>query len=193
MKQRLWSWRWRQSPLRRGVDVAEGWLLLAAIVLAAVGGLLAGVRAAGAVDDYLDRQRLQRQRTPAVLVQDPKRPPRVDGTNEVYNERMRARVRWSDEDGRSHRAVTRVPSHLRTGDTTSIWTDPTGRTPLPAPATNSQAALQSGFTGAAAGLGVVGVVAFGCRLAQRRIDRARERWWAAEWARVGPEWRRNDA
>ncbi|NGN64563.1 hypothetical protein G5C51_11695 [Streptomyces sp. A7024] len=193
MKQRLWSWRWRESPLRRGVDVAEGWLILAAVTLAAVGGLLAGVRTAGAVDDYLDRQRVERQRTPAVLLQNPKQPPRVDGTSEVHGERTRAKVRWLDGDGRPHRAMTRVASDLKVGQTTQVWTDTSGRRILPAPASGGQAAVQSAFTGASAALGVVALVAVGCRLGQRRIDRARERWWAAEWARVGPEWRRNDA
>ncbi|MYS43445.1 hypothetical protein GTY23_19820, partial [Streptomyces sp. SID5998] len=50
-------WRWRRNPLRRTSDVVEAWILLVAWTLAVLGGLVAGLLTAGAVQQSADRVR----------------------------------------------------------------------------------------------------------------------------------------
>lgn len=91
-------WRWQSNPLRRRSDLVEAWLLLATLVLALLGGLFAGMAAAGAVDAALDERRERSRAVQAVLVENARdaapAPVSQDGDGAVW-----AKVRWTAPDG----------------------------------------------------------------------------------------------
>lgn len=65
-------WRWRHNPLRRGTDLCEAWLALAALLLMLLAAPAAGLMSASLTDDALQQavraQRDRRHLTTAVVV-----------------------------------------------------------------------------------------------------------------------------
>ena len=63
-------WRWRRNVLKRRVDVVEAWVVLVGWVLALLVGVVAGLVAAGTVEQAVVRQRAESRQVPAVVVKD---------------------------------------------------------------------------------------------------------------------------
>ena len=174
------TWRWRRNPLRRGSDVVEAWVLLAAWVIALVGGVLAGVVAQGAVERDLDRQRVERRAVAAVLVEDARGKPSA-GAGE--DDRVWVKARWTASDGLTHTGLTKVRPDAPAGAPVTVWIDQHG-TVVSQPVTHGEAQLQSVLVGvlcaAIAGGAVLGLA----RVSRAGLDRWRGGQWDAEWARV---------
>ncbi|TLS46515.1 hypothetical protein FE633_09390 [Streptomyces montanus] len=177
-------WRWRRNPLRRRVDVVEAWVVLAAWIFAVVGGLLAGLVAANALTQSLDRQREERRPVPAVLAENA---PGAVPSSVVGDERVWAKVRWKAPDGSAHTGRAKVDPETRAGSRTTVWTDRHG-TLMSEPVSQAEAVLQAtsaGLLAAMGGCGVVTLTAWGVRA---RIDRVRMRQWAVAWEQADLRW-----
>lgn len=172
-------WRWRRNPLRRTSDVVEAWILLAAWVLAVVGGLVAGLLTAGVMEQSAARIRAQSHSVSAVLTQEASPgAARPTGSALVWGT-----VRWTDRDGTTHTDRARVPVTADPGAHVTVWTNGHGALTSP-PASSADVAFQSVLGGLWAGTATVGLVIGGAKLARARLDRRRFDQWAEEWARV---------
>lgn len=177
---RLWTWRWRRSPLRRGSDLVEAWIVLAAWLIALAGSLLAGLTTADAVKRGLDQQRTERRPITAVLTE------KADGSTSaqaVDDSRVWAGVRWTAPDGSSHTGRTEVRPSTPKGTLVTIWTDRQGQL-VSKPLTPGDAEFQADWTGALAAAGTAGVVFGSAQLARAGLERRRLREWEEEWMRV---------
>lgn len=179
-------WRLRSNPLRRRCDVVEAWVVLAAWVIALVGGVLAGAATACHVERGLDAQRAQRHAVAAVLTT---RAPTSTSPLATDNGRVWASVRWTAPDGSTH--VGRAPAvpGARAGTQVMLWTDKQGRPTTP-PLSPGGAAFQASWTGALAGLTAAGAVLGCARVVRFQLERRRLDEWAAEWERVSARWGR---
>ncbi len=177
-------WRWRRNPLRRRVDVIEGWVVLAAWVFAMVGGLLAGLLAANAVTQSLDRQREERRAVPAVLAE---KAPESMPAPAVGDDLVWATVRWKAPDGTNRTGRAKVQPESPKGTRTTVWTDRHGAL-MREPVNQTEGALQVASAGLLAATGAGGVVMLGAWGVRVRIDRLRMRQWAAEWEQADMRW-----
>lgn len=177
-------WRWRNNPLRRRDDVVEAWVVLLVWAVTAVGGAVAGLVTAHAATEVFDRQRVERHSVRAVLLDDTAGGVVRAGAGD---DRITARVRWTDADGAVRTGEALVDTGLKAGARTTVWVDARGRI-VTEPPSRGEAAVEAGFLAAAAGLGFAGL-ALGAggvvrwRLERRRVDR-----WGREWDLVGPTW-----
>ncbi|MFE9449960.1 hypothetical protein [Streptomyces sp. NPDC006739] len=183
---RLGLWRWRRNPLRRHSDIVEAWVVLAAWVLALLGGAFAGVLAGQVTDSAFDARRAQVHAVSAVLADGAQRTAPA-GTG--YDDgRVWATVRWTDADGSVHQGRAKVLPGVPVGTRLTVWTDRTGQV-VPHPAGEGEAALQAVLTGVlVASLAGTAVWAGGW-LVRTGLVRRRLAEWDEEWKRVGPEWR----
>jgi len=186
--QRVRFWRWRRNPLRRRSDQLEAWIVLAAWTLALLGGLLAALVTQGAIQDDLAARRADVHSVSAVLTEDAPRIPPVS-TYGYSDDKVWAKARWVAADGSMHTGTTRVEPGTALGTRITAWTDHTGRLVLE-PAGPTEAWLQTALFSAAAAMGAGAVVLAGERLVRARLDRRRLAEWDAQWARVGPQWRK---
>ncbi|MET8244245.1 hypothetical protein ABZV31_07305 [Streptomyces sp. NPDC005202] len=181
----VWLWRWRRNPLRRTSDVVEAWVLLVASVLAVLGGLLAGLLTAGAMQQSADRVRAQSRQVSAVLTQEP-----THGTARPTSSALVwGTVRWTDPDGSTHTGRARVPAAATPDSRVTVWTDGHGKL-TSQPASRADAAFQSALGGIWAGTATVGAVLGGAKLVRAGLDHRRMDQWAEEWARVDTRWGR---
>ncbi|KOG29032.1 Rv1733c family protein [Streptomyces resistomycificus] len=185
---KVWLWRWRRNPLKRGADVLEAWVVLGAWVLTLLAGVLAGLAVTWSVERELARERVEWRPVVARLAE--QAPGTSDGASEtVSGERVWAEVRWTMADGSAHEGQVRVPPGSTFGAPVTVWTDPQGRL-VSEPATPAQARLRAALIGGLIGASA-GTVPFVCgrvlrgRLERRRLDR-----WDTEWALLGPLWGR---
>lgn len=183
---KVWLWRWRRNPLRRRSDRLESWVVLAAWSLTLVGGVVAGLLAAGSVESGLARQREEWRPTAAVLTEDAPESSRTSGPGA---EKVWAKVRWTAADGTEHQGQARVDAASLTGTPVTVWTDPEGLL-VTRPATESQARLRAGLVGGLAGVCVAAMPYVGGRLVRSRLERRRMDQWDEEWERIGPLWER---
>ncbi|MFB6440958.1 hypothetical protein ACFCVY_29970 [Streptomyces sp. NPDC056411] len=178
---------WRRSPLRRGTDVAESWMVLATGVLIAVLAPTAGVTAAQAVDASSQRQSDGWHSVSAVLTEDPPARIGVDSTNGTAG-RVHATVKWTAGNGAVRTGETAVPPGLRSGDRTTAWLDRHGslvRDPL----TPGDSLAQSIAVGTVAA-STTGLLLFGAeRAGVALLNRRRSAQWEKEWAEADEEWR----
>ncbi|MFJ7175981.1 hypothetical protein ACIQXA_06025 [Streptomyces massasporeus] len=179
-------WRWRRSPLRRREDVLEAWILLAAWLVTAVVGPVAGVLSARATVDTLAQQRAERRPATAVVVDGASRSFVSGG---VSVDHVIATVRWTAADGTSHTGRTQVDSGSKAGERVAVWTDREERLTTP-PQTAGQAGIEAAFMGAASFFGVAAAAAAGFYGSRVALDRRRSRAWDAEWQRQGTWWGR---
>ncbi|MET9895325.1 hypothetical protein ABZZ47_35010 [Streptomyces sp. NPDC006465] len=182
VKQRLW--RWRSNPLRRRDDIVEAWIVLAVWMVFAVGGSVAGLVTAHAADEVFAAQRAERQRVPAVLLNDvPLSSPAIGDTSD----RRTTTVRWTASDGSTRTGRTQVDTGLEAGSRVTVWQDGHGRLTA-APLSSTEAAIESGFLGAAAAAGLAGLVFGAGAVVRWQLDRRRVDEWGREWDQVGPRW-----
>ncbi|MGP4046564.1 Rv1733c family protein [Streptomyces sp. 2A115] len=182
---RVRLWRWRRNPLRRRSDVIEAWVVLAGLLLAVVGGLLAGLVAAGAVERAADRQRAQSRAVSAVLAEDAedKAPARA-----VSDHRVWATVRWTAPDGSTRTDEARVPARTQSGDRIKVWVDESGITT--APLTDGEARIHAALGGVLAATGGGAVMLCATWVVRARLDGRRMAQWDAEWERIDTRWGR---
>lgn len=181
---RKWLWRWRSNPLRRHDDIVESWIVLAVWAVFAAGGAVTGLVTAHAADEAFAQLRAERQSVRAVLLDDVPRATPAIGTT---TERRVTTVRWTAPDGRTHTGRTLVHAGLKAGSAVTVWQDGQGRL-TPAPPDPAEAAIESGFLGAAAAAALGGVVFAAGAVARRRLDRRRIDEWDRQWELVGPRW-----
>ncbi|MGW3498525.1 Rv1733c family protein [Streptomyces sp. NPDC001020] len=182
---RVWLWRWRRNPLRRRSDRVEAWILLGSWLLALLAGVLAGRMTAASVDHALAARRAETHTVSAVLTKDADRQVESDYSDGG----VWAKVRWSNPDGTTRTALTRVEPGLKAGAPVTVWTDRAGAL-VPRPATEGQTRVEASLVGGLGGLSAAGGVLFCGRLVRARLDRQRMQAWDQEWEQVGPRWRR---
>ncbi|MPY64234.1 Rv1733c family protein [Streptomyces spongiae] len=185
-------WRWRRNPLRRGSDLVEAWVLLAAWVLALVGGALVGMVAASAANRTFDRQRAERQEVTATVVQNTRRAVDTEGAasgSGTGDDLSWVTVRWKARDGAEHMGRTQAAPNTRPGTHITVWTDRHGllaAQPLEPAEAQVEAALlgtmATAFTGGAVWLSAYGV--------RKRLERRRMAQWDEEWERIDTRWGR---
>ncbi|WP_443068493.1 Rv1733c family protein [Streptomyces sp. NBC_01352] len=182
----MWLWRWRRNPLRRGSDVVEAWVVLAAWVLAVVGGILVGLVAQGAVERDLGRQRVERRAVTAVLVEDAR--DKVAPAAAAGDERVWAKARWAAPDGSRQTGLVKVrPKDAPAGARVAVWTDQRGMV-VSKPVTPEEARLQAVLSGVLCAMVTAGAVTGGAFAVRAGLDRWRRGQWDAEWARVDTRW-----
>ncbi|WP_039931794.1 Rv1733c family protein [Streptomyces viridochromogenes] len=174
------GWRWRHNALKRRVDVVEAWVVLAGWVLALVGGVLAGLLAAGAVETAVERQRAERRQVAAVVVEDA---PGPSMARSAGDHRVWGKVRWTAPDGTTHREQARVPARAPAGSTTPVWVNRSGDITAP-PVSDVEAWLHTAVGGGLAGVFAGGVVLGAVWLTRLSLDRRRMAQWDAEWERI---------
>jgi hypothetical protein len=181
-KKRLW--RWRHNPLRRRDDIMEAWIVLAMLVLVAVGGSVAGLLTAHAADEVFAGQRAERHTAKAVLLADV--PATLSGVGHTA-ERMSAKVRWTTSDGVTHTGTTLVKTGLKAGGEVVVWLDGQGdlSTEPPSP---TEGAIEAAVLGTGAALATAGLVTGVGALVRWRLNRRRIDEWGREWKLVGPQW-----
>ncbi|WP_328552006.1 Rv1733c family protein [Streptomyces sp. NBC_00358] len=142
-KKRLW--RWRGNPLRRRDDLVEAWIVPAAWTVFAVGGTVAALVTAHGAYEMFAEQRAERQSARATLLNAvPISTPTIGGTPD----HKAAAVRWTASDGSTRTGRTQVNTGLTAGSTVTVWQDRRGRLTA-APLNSTDAAIESGFLGAA--------------------------------------------
>lgn len=177
-------WRWRSNPLRRRDDVLEAWVVLAVWAVVAVGGTLAGLVTAHAADEVFNRQRAERQPIRAVLLNDV---PQGASSAGGLSDRAVAKVRWTAPDGSARTDTTLVDAGLKAGSRLVVWQDEQGALTAE-PASPTEAAVEAGLLGVAAGLALAGIALGAGALLRWRFDRHRIDQWSKEWDVVGPQW-----
>ncbi|MEU6610877.1 hypothetical protein ABZ922_38590 [Streptomyces shenzhenensis] len=185
---RVWLWRWRRNPLKRRADTVEAWVLLGACLGTVLAGVAAGLAAAGTVGHALARERAERR--PAVARVTGQVPgPRAAASGTPAGDRGWATVRWTAPDGSAHTGQAWVAAGAPAGTPVTVWTDPQGRL-VTRPASPAQARLGAGLVGGLVGVAAGGVPCLMGLALHGRLERYRMRQWDAEWARLGPQWRR---
>ncbi|MCZ4514015.1 hypothetical protein O3Q52_38950 [Streptomyces sp. ActVer] len=185
---KVWLWRWRDTPLRRRSDRLEAWIVLTAWLFAVAGGLSVALVAGVSFEQSLAVRRAQVHPVTAVLTQDAPGAPALttDGTSEGT---VWAKVRWTAAEGTTHTGLAKAEPGSEAGTSVTAWVDRKGEL-RSQPPTAVEAQLYSVLVGTSAGL-AAGATVLGCeRLARAGLDRRRLREWDAEWARVGPQWRK---
>ncbi|MPY51255.1 Rv1733c family protein [Streptomyces acidicola] len=185
-------WRWRRSPLRRGSDLVEAWVLLVAWVLGVVGGALVGVTAAEAAGQAFEGQRAERHAVAATVVENARSAVDAKGAASrrlADDDLAWVTVRWRATGGVEHTGRTQAAPDTRPGSHVTVWTDRQGvltaRPPAPAEAQVEAAML--GTMAAAFSGGAVWACAYGVR---ERLDRRRMAQWDEEWRRMDTRWGR---
>ncbi|MEU6144532.1 hypothetical protein ABZ848_29790 [Streptomyces sp. NPDC047081] len=181
-------WRWRHNPLRRRSDRVEAWIVLAAWLVALVGGLLAGLAADAGMADSLAARRASVHSVSAVLTRDAPRGPTVT-TAGGSGDTVWAKVHWRAADGSTHTGMARVATGSAAGASVTVWVDNHERL-VTSPPSPLEARLQSALAGVLVVFGTAAAAAGCACLARFRLDRRRIRAWEAEWERVGPQWRK---
>ena len=189
-------WRWRHNPLRRGTDLTEAWMCLAALLLVLVVGPVLGWLVGGVAQDTLQRsvreQHEARHEVTATVVRELDRSPLDTGPETAAGRDLRSRViaDWTGPD-RTARHGT-VPTALRSphrGDHFTLWTDRHGRMAA-RPLDSATATTHAVLAGVGAALLTAGLVEAGRRLALWRMVRRRYARWDRAWDRAGPDWGR---
>ncbi|MET7481669.1 hypothetical protein [Streptomyces sp. NPDC005538] len=176
-------WRWRNNSLRRHHDVVEAWVMLTAWAVVAVGGTAAGLVTAHAADETFARQRTERHTVRAVILNDVPR-----GTGALgASDRRAASVRWTTPGGSTRTGQTLVNTGLKAGAEVTVWQDAEGHLTI-APIGAKEAAVESAFLGAVAGISLAGLVFGAEAVARWRLDCRRLEEWDREWDLVGPRW-----
>nr|WSZ94556.1 hypothetical protein OH820_01880 [Streptomyces sp. NBC_00857] len=193
-------WRWRRNPLRRGTDLIEAWIALAAVLLLALATPVAGWFCGRAVDSSLrDTVRLQheqRHRTTAVVVSrsTEARFTTYDAESAATQDLgTRVNATWRATDGSPHSGTVSAPLYKpRRGDTFRLWTDDRGKQ-VQSPMNTTGARTHAVLAGFGATVLAAGLVECGRRLIVWRLVQRRYRRLDQAWAEAGPDWGRTGA
>ncbi|MDI5969264.1 hypothetical protein POF50_007875 [Streptomyces sp. SL13] len=186
MRRTVRLWRWRRNPLRRRSDVVEAWAGLAAGLVIVAGAPLTGIAAADSMHATLAAQNDGRHQVSAVLERDAPSSGSAPGGGSSPGV-VRAPVRWTGHDGRTHSAHVVVAPGAGAGSRTPVWTDGRGRVTEP-PLDRLETTVQTDVMGAAAAGGLCVAALVTHRGLRAGLDLRRSHRWQQEWARVGPRW-----
>lgn len=174
----------RPLPRRRTdrIEDAVSWVLTAAGLFVALLGLVVGLDVHGALLDHGRAAARDRTQVEAVLTTAaPVVQEHSAGTLVVRT------ARYTDQAGRQHDTLVTVTGSPPEGAVAPVWIDHNGRATT-APPTGVDAVV----LGVLVGLGIVvaGVLLLVAtwRAMRWQLDRRNAAGWAAEWARVEPEW-----
>lgn len=173
-------WRWQRNALKRRIDVVEAWVVLASWVFALLGGVVAGLMAAGAVERAVERQRAETRQVSAVAVEDA---PGPSPARAASDHRVWVKVRWTATDGSTHTDEARVPPRTPAGSTIAVWVNRSGEITSP-PVSAGEARLHTTLGGGLAGALAGGAVLGAAWLTRLSLDRRRMAQWDAEWERI---------
>ncbi|MGQ4435434.1 MULTISPECIES: Rv1733c family protein [unclassified Streptomyces] len=179
------GWRWRHNELRRRSDVVEAWIVLAVWAVATAVGAVAGVAGAQAVETGQARSGAEHRPATAVLLGTVPRGARAPAT---YN-RVRATVRWTDEQGTVRTATADVKAGTAVGSAVPVWTDGHGHL-VDQPASPAVQTARVVMIGTGAGLAGGLFVLAGGGLIRLRVERRATERWGEEWERTGERWGR---
>ncbi|KPI19048.1 hypothetical protein OK074_1512 [Actinobacteria bacterium OK074] len=180
------GWRWRRNELRRHSDAVEAWIVLATWAFAMAAGVVAGVAGAQAV--ALSQARSSAERRPGTAVLLDGAPSRVrEVATGMYDDHVKAQVRWTDARGTVRIATTDVQAGTAVGSTVPVWTDGHGRL-VGAPVSPAEATARAVVAGT--GIALTGglFVLVGGGLVRLRVERRATDRWGEEWARTGERW-----
>ncbi|AZM51726.1 hypothetical protein DMA15_03320 [Streptomyces sp. WAC 01529] len=192
-------WRWRHNPLRRGTDLAEAWLALAALVLIVVAVPVIGTLTTDlSRDALLTSVREQREARHAIVgtvlrrVSSPPLDPDPE-TSSARDAHSRVLARWTAPDGTDRSGVVMARLNTpRPGDHFKLWTDERGHVvgrPLDTATATTHAAL-AGFGAATASVALIEGTR---RIVLWRVERGRFARLDQAWAKAGPDWGRTGA
>ncbi|MDT3398832.1 hypothetical protein RKE29_19635 [Streptomyces sp. B1866] len=193
----LGVWRWRRNPLRRGTDLVEAWLALAALLLigcaAPAAGWVAGSRVDAALTASVREQRAHRHLARAAVVRVlPRGPGESDAGAAGREARRRVVARWTAPDGGVRTGTLPVLPGVRPGDRVPVWTDDLGRQ-TSRPMAAATAVTRAVLAGVGAAAGVAALVEAARRLVLWRLVRRRHAGWDLAWERAGQDWGRAGA
>lgn len=176
---RLWA---GSNPLRRRTDWFETIAFIGVVLATAVSLTLTMIVSDAAKNEKMEQVRAEqatRHQVGATVIEPLHDDQRHGGT---------AKVRWG-EPGRETSAATHVGRPVAPNDTVTIWVDGDNRLTTP-PMSAATASHAAGSAGAA--VLIVGALTITLCYASARwwINRRRMAAWEAEWAIVGPQWRR---
>jgi hypothetical protein len=174
-----------RNPLRRGSDLIETIMLVALILVTAIGAPLAAWQSgvwAHAVGHraQLEQQAARRQVTARLV-----RPaPQASASAWAGSQ---AQARWTAPDGATVTGpVPAVPGEVA-GQAVRLWVTRDGRI-AGHPLQDSQVAAQAFVSGMLGAAGVVVTAAAGGALGRMALDRRRMAGWDADWRVTGPQW-----
>ncbi|GAA0534360.1 hypothetical protein GCM10011581_07990 [Saccharopolyspora subtropica] len=170
------------NPLRRRTDYFEPIALVFAVLSAVAAIVLATVVAQGELRGRLaqvEREHATRQQVVATVVAE------VGSTTAQRS----VAVRWGEPPDERF-AVVELPTRAPVAGTVPVWLDQGGQ-PTSPPMTSAQATQAAGLAGAAVLIGSALTVVVLVTIARLWVTRRRLAAWAAEWAIVGPQWRRH--
>lgn len=191
-------WRWRRNPLRRGTDLVEAWVALAAALLILLGGSAAGVATGRSTHDALlgtVRQQHAERHLVWVTVDRLLPHPPVDPDPETSTQRdahRRVLATWRSADGARHVGRINAPRPVEPGDHFRIWTDDRGRV-APRPLDRTTAGSHAVLAGLGAAALAGGLVEGTRRVVMWRLMRRRYHRWDEAWERAGQDWGRAGA
>ncbi|MFB8000351.1 hypothetical protein ACFC4G_47330 [Streptomyces sp. NPDC056002] len=159
------------------MDIVEGWLIVAACVVAITGALVAGLAAAQSAAQGIDRHRSGHHAVSAVLTRDA---PETRSAWALGGGQVLAPVRWNASDGTTHTGKTKVPSGAKAGTRTTVWVDARGAL-TSKPMTGAEAAIWEALDGTLAAVGAVAAVAAGTSRLRAGLNRHRMEQWSNEW------------
>lgn len=193
-------WRWRKNPLRRGTDLMEAWVALAAALLLALAtpatGWICGARVNSSLQHTVRLQREERHRTTVLVTGLPKERHggMFDAESAAHHDGgVQVSATWTGADGTPRSGTLTAPvRHVRAGSAFSIWTDPRG-TPVKSPMNGTAARLNAVMAGAGVAILAAVLVELLRRLVLWRIVRRRYSRLDRAWAAAGPDWGRTGA
>lgn len=189
-------WRWRRNPLRRGTDLTEAWVALAALFLVLVAAPLVGAVIGSVAQSSLQRavqsQQRSRHLVTATVVRKLNRvlPAPDPESSTTQNASIRVFADWTAPDGTPQHGT--VPAELkspRPGDHFTLWTDDHGRLAA-RPLDGATATTHAVLAGIGAAAATAGLIEGGRRLIVWRMVLRRYARWDQAWDRAGPDWGR---
>jgi hypothetical protein len=177
------------NPLARGVDRAEGTVVILFVLVALV--LLPVMLTLGSLTyadlaEQSEQQSRSRHETVAVLTEDA--PTVTTGTyGGVVGAKSKVAARWQLPDGTTRTGDVDADDGSKAGAEVSVWLDESGK-PVSAPISTVDSVGAGVLVAVFGWLTTVALLALVCWGMHRALDRRRYRNWDSEWARVEPDW-----
>lgn len=169
------------NPLRRRTDYFEPAALLVVVLIAVVTVVLAISIAQAELRGRLaevEREHAVKHQVVATVIT------KVNDGDGVHRS---VAVRWGEPPGERF-AVIQLPARAPVADTVPVWLDQQGQLTEP-PLTRAEATQAAGVAGAGVLIGSALVTTVALTGARLWVTHRRLAAWAAEWEKVGPQWR----
>ena len=177
------------NPLARGVDRAEGTIVLLFVLLALVlvpVMLTLGSLTYASFAEKSEQQDRTRHETVAVLTEDaPAASMNTRGT--VGDGKSTVAARWQLPDGTTRTGSVDAADGSKAGAEVSVWLDESGD-PVDPPMSTADVVSAGVLVAVLGWLAAAGLLAFTAWGLHHALDRRRYRAWEAQWARVEPDW-----